>query len=404
MISLHNSGISETEFLNRLTRLKKFIVSHDLAALLVFSTARSHIWYQTGHVGYISNWSNRDRVSDTMVVILGEGDPVLLISGLPYMIEQVRELSWMSDVRVVAAKDPCAAALPSLSSNFGTEIQAILSERGLKGKKVGLIGVEAMPVPVYESLVEALSASAIELVDDVVAELRSCKSPAEIFLMREAARLSDLGFRALLESAKPGMFGYEIIAEMERAVRAQGADYVQFWMTSSPSDGSSISLPDIKPHRRRLGRGDQITCCSYVVYKGYWAHAMRTGTLAGSSPQQERIFPPCLKIHRRAIEAMKPGVPVSEIAKLVHSAAQKAGMELHSPRIGHGIGLDYSERPFLSESNTELLKEGMVVEIHPQFIIPGEGSFYVPLGDVCYLSKDGVEILTRFPQDSFLVK
>ena len=258
-----------------------------------------------------------------------------------------------------------------------------------------------MPVPVYRALVDAFSPSLVEEVDDVVAGLRCLKSPAEVSTMREAARLSDLGFQTLLEAAEPSMWGYEAVAEMERAVRAQGADYCQFWMLSGPAEGWSIGFPDIKPHRRRLDRGDQITCCSYVVYEGYWAHAMRTGTLGAPSPQQEQILPSCLEVHRAAIAAMKPGVPISEVVRAARTVAEQAGMELHSPRIGHGLGLDYGEMPTITEGSGGRLAPGMVVVIHCQLVLPGTGSFYVPLGDVCYLTEDGVEILTQFPQEAF---
>jgi len=194
MGSSHGLGIPEAEFASRVAKVRKFVVARDLGALVVFSASRSSIWYQTGHVGYISNWSNLDRVFDTMVVLPAEGAPVLLIAGLPYVIEKVREVSWMTDVRVVGAEDPRAAALPGLTRTFGTEVRDILRERGGEGKKVGLVGVEAMSVAVYQSLVRALSESAIEFSDDVVADLRCRKSPAEVALMREAARLSDLGF------------------------------------------------------------------------------------------------------------------------------------------------------------------------------------------------------------------
>lgn len=401
MGSSQGPGIPEAEFASRVAEVRKFVVSRGLEALVVFSASRSNIWYQTGHVGYISNWSNSDRVFDTMVVLPAEGAPVLLIAGLPYVIEKVREVSWMTDVRAVGAEDPRAAALPGLTRTFGTEVRDILRERGREGKKVGLVGVEAMSVAVYQSLVRALSESAIEFCDDVVADLRCRKSPAEVALMREAARLSDLGFEALLEAASPGMRGYEVVAEAERAVRVQGADYARFWMASGPSESPVLCLPDLKPHRRKLEKGDQITCCSYVVHEGYWGHAMRTGTLGGASRRQDRILPPCLEVHRACIEAMKPGVPISDVVRLCRSKVEGAGMQLHSARIGHGIGLDYGEKPFLNEGNAECLEAGMTVELHTQVSIPGMGGFYVPLGDVCYIGEDGVEVLTKFPQEPF---
>jgi len=393
-------SIPESEFRERASRIREFVVSEGLGVLVVFSASRSHIWHQTGHVGYISNWSNRDRIADTIVVIPAEGEPVFLIAGLPVMAEQVRESSWLKDVRVVAAPDPRAPALPSVTKSFGGEVREILAERGMAGKKVGLVGVEAMPVPIYRSIEAELPGSSIAFADDIVGELRSRKSPAEIALMKEAARLSDLGFQTLLETAKPGMWGYEVVAEMTRAMRAQGADYADFWLASGPSDGWSIRMASLKPNRRELQQGDQVSCCSYAVYEGYWAHAMRTGTLAGRSPQQERIFEPCLEVHRAGIEAMKPGVPISKVVETVRRTAEKRGMTLHSPRIGHGMGLDYGERPYVNEGNTEALQPGMVAVIHTQLVVPG-GDFYVPLGDICHVTDDGVELLTKFPQEAF---
>jgi len=161
-------------------------------------------------------------------------------------------------------------------------------------------------------------------------------------------------------------------------------------------------MASLKPNRRELQEGDQISCCSYSVYEGYWAHVMRTGTLSGRSPQQERIFPACLEVHRAGIEAMKPGVPISEVVGTVRRTAEERGMTLHSPRIGHGMGLDYGERPYMNEDNTEALQPGMVAVIHTQLVVPG-GDFYVPLGDICHVTDDGVELLTKFPQEAFRV-
>ena len=393
--------IPESEFLDRVTKIREFVVAEGLGVLVVFSASRSHIWYQTGHVGYISDWSNRDRIADTMVVIPAEGEPVFLIAGLPVMAEQVREASWINDVRVVAAPDPRAPALPSVTKSFGGEIRNILGECGSKSAKVGLVGFESMPVPIYRNIEAELPDASVELVDDIVGELRARKSPAEISLIKEAVRLSDLGYQTMMETARPGMRGYEVVAEMERAMRAQGADYVNFWLAAGPAEGWSIRMASLKPNRRKLEKGDQVTCCSYAVYEGYWAHAMRTGTVGGPSPQQDRIFPPCLEVHEAGLEAMKPGVPIAEVVATVRRTAEERGMKLHSPRIGHGMGLDYGERPFVNEGNAEVLQPGMVAVLHTQLTVPGAGEFYVPLGDLCHVTDDGMEILTRFPREAF---
>lgn len=395
--------IPESEFRERAERVRQMVEKQDLGALIVFSTSRSHIFYQTGHVGYIADLSNRDRVSDCIVVIPITGDPVLLVAGLPFMAEQVREASWIEDVRVVGTPDPNAPALPGAANTFGDQIVAVMNDRGLSRRKVGLVGADAMPLPLYRHVEDILPAGTLVIAEDVVADLRNRKSAAEIVRMRRAARLSDLGYEVLLDTAKPGMRGFEVVAEMERAMRLGGADYANFWFASGPADDWTVRMAEFRPNDRTLQVGDQITCCSYAVYDGYWAHAMRTGTLGGPSPQQQRMLPACLAAHRAGLSAMKPGVPFADVVAAVQQTAEAGGLELHSPRIGHGIGLDYGERPHFVADSEELLQPGMTLMLHPQMTIRGEAAFYVPLGDLCLVTDDGIEVLTQFPLEPFQI-
>ncbi|MAE66838.1 MAG: hypothetical protein CMJ18_21480 [Phycisphaeraceae bacterium] len=394
--------ITETEFSNRASRMKQFARSQDLGALVVYSTSRSHIWYQTGHVSYISGWADRDRIFDTMIVVPVEGDPVMLMSGLPYIAERGRAVSWMNDFRIVVAPDPRAAAIPGETKTYGTEVGQILKERGLDGKKVGLLGAETISQPLHQCLFEALPGDVV-VPDDVVADLRSCKSDTELALMTESARLSDLGFQTLVDTAKPGTMGYELVAEMERALRREQADFAQFWLATGPTGEPSMPQPDLRPHRRQLAPGDQVTCCSYVIFEGYWGHAMRTGTVGPASDEQKKMFEPCLDVQRTTIDAIKPGVPISQVVKQCQATIEAAGMTLYSQRIGHGIGLDYGEKPYISDTNDEPFEPGMVVEVHPQLGIPGTDGFFVPLGDMCHVTDTGVELLTQFPRELFTV-
>ena len=397
--STPETGISEIEFNSRIEKIRKHISSKNLGALLIFSTSRAHIWYQTGHVSYLSGWADRDRIGDSIVIVPEKGDPVILISGIPLIAQRGKKDSLIKDVRI-------AGNFFENTQGFGNEIFKIIKEKGLEGKKLGITGFENMPLLLYQDLIDALSQSNIELTFDIVADMRSRKSSAEVALIRKAVELCDLGYEELLQKARPGIWGYEVIALMEYAVRTKGADYVQYWMRSGPLEDWSAMLPDFKPHRRKLKSGDQITCGSYVIYKGYWAHSMRTVNLLTSSKQQNNIFDKCLKIHQVTIDMIKPGVCISDVVKAVKSNTRKAGMKLHCTRIGHGIGLDYGEGPILNEGNENLFEKGQVVVVHIPFKLnlKGTDSFYVPVGDMCYVTEDGVEVLTGFPTEAFKYK
>ena len=144
--------------------------------------------------------------------------------------------------------------------------------------------------------------------DDIVAELRAVKSPAELALMKHSAHLGDLGFEAMMDVAKPGARGIEIVAEMERAARREGADHAKYWMASGPPTTWEDTRLDIKPHERVLEEGDLMAVCSYIVYRGYWSHGQRTGTMSRPSDYLERTYRIAVDAQDAGIAAMRPGV------------------------------------------------------------------------------------------------
>ena len=129
---------------------------------------------------------------------------------------------------------------------------------------------------------------------------------------------------------------------------------------------------------------------------------MRNGTI-GQSSQHDGYIRAALAIHKAAIDAYQPGATVSSVVKAAVDAGRKHGFTLNSPRIGHGIGMDYSEKPFLTNTNDEILRPGMAAVIHCQLTLPETGEFIVPLGDVCLVSEDSAELLYKFPMESFRI-
>jgi len=405
---MESLNISADEYEGRFEKVRDFIRQQGLGALFVYSPPAEHKWGQTAHVAYLTGWANHDRIVDSVVVIPGVGPPALLFAGLPYMREQVADVSPLRDVRLVQAVDPNAVATArskggTLSPrDFVGETLAIMSENGVGGQDVGVIGLQRMPVPFFEALATGFGKK-LKRVDDIVEKLRSTKSSAELMLMRRAAELSDLGFQTMQQVATPGMRGIEILAEMERAVRREGADHAKYWMASGPPTDWNDTRLDIKPHLRVLGEGDLMAACSYVVYKGYWCHGQRTGTLVCPSAKLDEILRVARQAQDAGLQQLRAGVPIGRVARTIRLAASKLGMPLQGGRIGHGIGMDYSEQPVpLTEANEALLAEGMTCVIHAAYSLPETGKLFVPLGDVCHVTASGPELLMRFGRDQFV--
>ena len=388
--------------------VRVFLEDQDLGALVVYSQPHEHKWAQTGHVSYLSGWASSDRVADSLVVVPVAGRPALLVAGLPYMLEQISEVSPIEDVRLVQSIDPNAVAGARPRHSQGSELRdfvgetaALLEENEISDNDIGLVGVENMSAPFYEALSREFGRR-LRSVDDVVAEMRSIKSPEELEVMRHASHLGDIGFETMLEVAKPGISGVEVVAEMERAVRLAGVDYVKYWMASGPPTHWNDARIDLKPHERVLGEGDLMAFSSYVVYKGYWSHAQRTGTLLRPSESLEELAAIAREAQDAGIAKLRPGIPAGHVARAVREKAAEYGWEMQGGRVGHGIGLDYSELQIPAESNENLLQAGMTMVVHSSFSLPGSGKFFVPLGDVCHITADGPEFLMTFPRTLFL--
>jgi len=399
--------IAAQEFNLRHERLRAFLRENDLGAVLAYSPQAEHKWTQTGHVGYLSGWASHDRVVDSVVVVPVVGPAVLLLTGMDFMLEQIAEVSPLQDVRLVKPVDPNSIAAHRKGHgggprDFVAETMAILDEAGAVGKDVGIAGLGAMPVPFFELLRNGFG-SQLRSIDDIVGQIRTVKTPAEVQLLRKSAALSDLGFETMLQVARPGMRGIEIVAEMEHAVRREGADHAKYWMASGPAPEWSNTRLDIKPHERVLQDGDLMASCSYVVYKGYWCHGQRTGTLGKPCQELSDIYAIAREAQDAGLAQLKPGTRIGDVGATIRDVGAGYQFDMPGSRYGHGIGLDYSEQPVpLNDTNEQQLEAGMTVVVHSVFTLPGSGKMFVPLGDVCHITPDGPEFLMDFTRDLFL--
>ena len=404
--------VTREAFENRIERVRRFAVDSKLAAVVAFSPPRICQWSQTGHVGYLTNWSNLDRNTDTMVVVPSQGEAVLLVAGVVYMLDQIAEVSWIEDVRLVKSPDPRAIsgaydheiadqADAGGVRSFGEEVRSILEQFGVAGDPIGISGMEAITHLIYRDL-ERNAPGGISPIADIVADLRSVKEPAEVEILRQAAATCDSAYRAMLETLREGMWGYELTAAMDHAARSLGADLSYHCMHSTPGDDIAAGKLDLKTHDRRLGRGDYINVNSYVVYKGYWVQGDRVGTIGdvmGASAR--KLADANLQIQDEVLGTIRPGLSVAEMVDGANASAARLGYPLPGGRIGHGQGLDYAEQPFLIGGNEAILEPGNVFVLHICMGVLDTNIMLNPIADLCHVTESGVEVLTKFPRELF---
>lgn len=404
--------VPESQFNDRIERVRAFAEEHNLGAVAIYSAPRLHQWTQTGHVGYLTNWSNLDRVTDTVAVVPRKGELVLLVPGIPYMLQQIEEVSWIRDVRMVSSPDPRAIAGAydeSVSgktaeggpNTFGGEICAILEAASCADQPIAISGLEGMSALIHRDITTALKGRIID-VPDIVADLRAIKSPEEVAIMRQVAHISDRCYETMMDVLDDGILGYELAAEMDRTAKRLGADMVYHTMHSAQGGDLEAGKLSVKSHDLPLRRGDYINLNSYIVHKGYWIQGDRAGTIGDTL---ESTAGPALRtnleIQDEILSHIKPGLAIGEMVDLAIRRADEHGYDIQGGRIGHGQGLDYSEKPFLMADSTEPLTPGMVFVLHVVVSPRGSDILLNPIADLCHVTEDGVEVLNKFHRGIF---
>ncbi len=404
--------VPESQFRNRLEKVREFADVNDLSAVVAYSAPTIHHWAQSGHVGYLTNWSNLDRLADTMVVVPRTGEPVLLVAGVEYMLDQIDQVSWMKDVRLVSSPDPRAVSssydvsiggqgVRGGASSFGGAVDEIIRANGCAGRPIGIAGKDQLTLALYMDLESSIKEGVADT-PDIVAELRAVKTAEEISLQRQVAGVADRCYETMIESLSDGMWGYELSAEMDHAGKRIGADFIYNTMHTAPDGDLKAGILSIKSHDHRLHRGDYVNANAYIINKGYWIQSARSGTIGPTFPSSNAgLIQENLDIQLEVLEAIEPGLPIGELLKIAEAGAERVGCIVQGGRIGHGQGLDYSEMPYLRAGSTDTLKPGNTFVLHVCLEIPGTNKLIRPIGNLCVVTEDGVEILDRFSSELF---
>lgn len=225
--------------------------------------------------------------------------------------------------------------------------------------------------------------------EDIIEKLRAVKDNDEIDKIKKACEITDKCFNHLLEFIKIGTTEKEIAFEIEKFFITNGADGLAF--DTIVASGPNTSMPHAVLTDRKIESGDPITIDMGCKYKGYCSDMTRT-VFAGYVPQfMKPVYDLVLKNQIRVSEDLKEGANLKIIAKSVDSEFKLNGVNMiHS--LGHGVGLEIHEYPFVSTKYDFILKENMVITNEPGIYITNR--FGVRIEDTVLITKYASQNLT----------
>lgn len=277
---------------------------------------------------------------------------------------------------------------------YGEAFDKEVSAQGLDGKYLGVTR------DISSMLTLCLLNRHHAKVKDISAEMdamRAVKDADEIELMRYASRVADKIYYDILPMLKPGTPIREIEHEIERLLETYDCSYTSFpaeVLNYGPKAGNRIGEP-----YGILAEDHTIAFDYGVVYKGYCSDFGRTVFLREPSPELRRCHELVMKAQQTALDAAVIGTSkCSELNAACHAVMEEAGMgEYFIHRMGHGIGKDVHERPFMAEGEDTVVQPGMCFTDEPSLFLPGKG--LVRVEDVVLVKPDGFEYLNQVTKD-----
>ena len=273
------------------------------------------------------------------------------------------------------------------------------------------IGIENdhVTLDVKEKLTSIFIFSVFSDVSKDLMQLRMIKSAEEIKIIKNGARIADLGGDEIVKNIKVGESELEIAIagrdrmEREIAKTYPDAEYMDTWVwfqSGINTDGAHNPKTN-----RKIKSGDILSLNTFPMISGYYTALERTLFVDKIDDASLKVWEANVKVHKRGLELIKPGVKCSAICHELNELFAQLGY-LHYRTFGYGHSFGVLSHFYGREAGLELredidtvLEENMVVSMEPMIMIPdgkpGAGGYREH--DILVIGKDDVENITKFP-------
>jgi Xaa-Pro aminopeptidase len=349
----------------RLERLRQQLAENILNAILLT---------QPENCRYISGFTGSSGPTATLLV--SQDNAVLATDFIHF--EQAKQEAPQFDVTVVNS-----------SSQRFTQL---LSGNG----KLARVGFEAnvLSVAEFRRLSEEADKARVELVptEDILDSLRAVKDEDEISCILRAAFIADTAIDFIAGEIHSGMTEKEVAWETEKYIRENGSEPIPFDIIVA--SGPHAALPHAKPSDRPISLGEPILLDIGARWKGYCSDLSRTLCLGPAGERFQAVYDVVLQAQLSALDGIAAGMTGAQADGIAREIIDQAGYkDAFGHGLGHGVGLAVHERPRVSLSSADVIRENMVFTVEPAIYIVGWGG--VRIEDTVVIRNGRVQPLTK---------
>jgi Xaa-Pro dipeptidase len=380
--------ISADERRARIEKARRLMAQHRLGAVML--TQGTSLVYFTN-----IRWGGGERLF--ACVLPAKGEPFFVCPAF----EEDR-------AREQIALGPFGGGKADVRTWHEDESPYALVASGLKDRGVatGTLGIEETTKFVWSDGVAA-AAPQLKLVSAtlVVVGCRMIKEPHEIELMRLASQATLAAYEAVYRSLQPGMTQNTVADLIEQAHAKLG-----FAGGAGVQVGEYSALPHGSIQPQTIREGTIVMIDGGCAVEGYQSDLTRTFVLGKPTDKMKKVFDIVKRAQTATLKAARPGVPLDALdaaaRQVVVDAGYGPGFTYFTHRVGHGMGMDGHEWPYLVRNNMFGWEKALKLQPHMTFSDePGiyiRGEFGVRLEDDLHITEDGAELFT--PQSESLEK
>ncbi len=364
-------------FESRIKLLQDSLVDHEIEGLLI--TSSYNIAYLTG----IHAFSIEEREARMIVTKKN----TYLFTDARYT-QMVKDMAPFVSLIEISTENP-----------FSKTSLEILTNENIKQ-----LGFEEENITYKEAADFEEKLTDIDMVptEEVVENIRIVKDNDEIEKIRQACALSDRGFRFIQKHLKPGVTELEIKILLENFIRSEGGSTS---FESIVAFGKNAAIPHHLSTNEKLQTSDCVLLDFGAKIDGYCSDMTRTVFVGKPDEKFQKMYTATKGAQEVAMDYlrthMKKGFEINKAQELANSHLKTKGFPNIPHAIGHGVGLQVHELPYVSPFADEDLVPGMVITNEPGVYIPN--LYGVRIEDTVLITQNGVEVLTKSPKELVVV-
>lgn len=372
----------------RISSLRKNMESLKIDAIVFPTDANMEYFTSIPRQG---SWTTKQRQnsSDYSCVLITDSDVIVFLPSLTYIVTMSKLRDRQIDARFVVFED---------GDLSGKALVDEFQKQKLFRKKIGVAMDLSAPL-----LVRMINDMKNDLFDmtPVLKKIRSIKDEKEIACMKEASRRTDLVYKELISQICIGASVQELELELERLILKYGGTASSF--QGELNNHGPLSGPMVGYSYPTIEKGYVLGLDFGMIYQGYCTDFGRTVFVGEPSREIQKMYETVVHAQKAAIDCMTEKVSCQEVDEAARKTIAEEGYStrfIH--KLGHGVGMDVHEEPFLCKGERKLIESGMVFAVEPSIFIPQK--CFVRVEDLVEVTDNGCQRMSEISQDICVVE